>query len=98
MLKNMFPNLSKIAAFSLSIPVATASVERKFSQDEVDKSCCLSDTSLSHLMKIMIESPNTLDDCDLKELQFYETKRVEVYLSRLLNSSLMHCCVLYFHH
>ena len=29
---------------------------------------CLSDTSLSHLMKIAIESPDTLSDIELEEI------------------------------
>ena len=37
MLNSMFLNLSKIATISLSIPVATASVERNFSQMKLIK-------------------------------------------------------------
>ena len=71
MLKSMFPNLNTLAIISLSIPVATATVERSFSQMKLIKSRLrnrLSDTSLSHLMKIAIESPDTLQDCDLEEI------------------------------
>ena len=71
MLKSMFPNLSTLATISLSIPVATASVERSFSQMKLIKTrlCSrLSDSSLSHLMKIAIESPDTLLDSDLGEI------------------------------
>ena len=71
MLKSMFPNLNTLAIISLSIPVATASVERSFSQMKLIKSRLrnrLSDTSLSHLLKIAIESPDTLQDCDLEEI------------------------------
>ena len=61
MLTTMFPNLHTIATISLSIPVATASVERSFSQMKLIKTrlrSSLKDTSLSHLMKIAIESPD----------------------------------------
>ena len=53
MLKTMFPNLSRVATISLSIPVATASVERSFSQMKLIKThlqSCLSDANLSHLL------------------------------------------------
>ena len=65
MLTTMFPNLHTIATISLSIPVATASVERSFSQMKLIKTRLLSslkDISLSHLMKIAVESPDELTD------------------------------------
>ena len=71
MLKTMFPNLNTLATISLSIPVATASVERSFSQTKLIKTRLrnrLSDTSLSHLMKIAIESPDTLLDTDHEDI------------------------------
>ena len=75
MLTTMFPNLHTIATISLSIPVATASVERSFSQMKLIKTrlrSSLKDTSLSHLMKTAIKSPDELTDSDLDE-------RVEVW-------------------
>ena len=69
-LKTLFPILSNIATICLSIPVATASVERSFSQMKLIKThlrSSLSDNSLSHLMKIAVESPDVLIDCDLEE-------------------------------
>ena len=63
MLTTMFPNLHTIATISLSILVATASVERSFSQMKlVKRKLCssLKDTSLSHLITIAIESPDKL--------------------------------------
>ena len=71
MLKSMFPNLNTLATISLTIPVATASVERSFSQMKLIKTRLrsrLSDTSLSHLMKIAIESPEKLLDGDLEAI------------------------------
>ena len=71
MLATMFPNLHTLAKICLCIPVATASVERSFSQMKLIKTrlrSSLKDTSLSHLMKIAIESPNVLTDSDLEEI------------------------------
>ena len=68
MLKAMFPNLSTLATISLTLPVSTASVERSFSQMKLIKTRlrnCLSDSSLSNLMKIAIESPDILSEDDL---------------------------------
>ena len=70
MLATMFPNLHTIAKISLFIPVATASVERSFSQMKPIKTrlcSSLNDTSLSHLMKIAIESPDQLTDGNLDD-------------------------------
>ena len=67
MLTTMFPNLHTIAAISLSISVATASVERRFSHMKLIKTrlhSSLKDTSLSHLMKIAIDSPGKLSVLD----------------------------------
>lgn len=75
MLKSRFPNLNTLATISLSIPVAPASVKRSFSQIKLIKTClcsCLSDTSLSHAMKIVIESPDTSLDTDLEEIENIE--------------------------
>ena len=71
MLENMFPNLNKLAKISISIPVTTASVERSFSQMKMIKTRLrnrLSDSSLSLLMKIAIESPITMSDSILEEM------------------------------
>ena len=65
MLKTMFPNLNTLASISLSIPVATASVERSFSQMKLIKTrlrSSLSDSSLSSLMKVAIETEDKLTD------------------------------------
>ena len=68
---NMFPNLHTIATISLSLPVATASAERSFSQMKLIKTrlcSSLNDTSLSHLMKIANESPNEVIDNDIDKI------------------------------
>ena len=62
---------STLGNICLSIPVSTASVERSFSQMKLLKTRlrnCLSDSSLSHLMKIAIESPDKLSDSDTEEI------------------------------
>ena len=69
MLVTMFPSLHKIASIGLTIPVSTASVERSFSQMKLIKTRLrnsLTDIRLSHLMKIAIESPESLSDNDLE--------------------------------
>ena len=71
MIKTLFPNLSKIGAICLSIPVTTASVERNFSQIKLIKTrlrSSLNDKSLSNLMKIALESPDELTDSHLEEV------------------------------
>ena len=71
MIKTLFPDLSKIGAICLSIPVTTASVERSFSQMKLIKTCLrssLNDKSLSNLMKIALESPDELTDSHLEEV------------------------------
>ena len=71
MIKTLFPNLSKIGAICLSIPVTKASVERSFSQMKLIKTrlrSSLNDKSLSNLMKIALESPDELTDSHLEEV------------------------------
>ena len=71
MIKTLFPNLSKIGAICLSIPVTTASVERSFSQMKLIKTrlrSSLNDKSLSNLMKIALEFPDELTDSHLEEV------------------------------
>ena len=65
---SMFPNLNTLASICLTIPIGTASVERSFSQMKMIKTRLrsrLGEKSLSHLMKIAIESPEKLSDSDL---------------------------------
>ena len=67
----LLPNLHKLACCCLSLPIGTASVERSFSQMKLIKTrlCIrLGELSLSRLMKIAIESPETLFDSDLEEV------------------------------
>ena len=71
MLNTMFPNLHKLAVVCVTIPVSTASVERSFSQMKLIKTRLrnsLNEGNLSHLMKISIESPETLEENDLDEI------------------------------
>ena len=80
MMRTLFPNLCKIYTISLSIPVSTASLERSFSQMKLIKTplrSSLNDKSLSHLMKIAIESPAELTDSHLKKLLMYGTGKIE---------------------
>ena len=65
----LLQNLHKLACCCLSLPISTASVERSFSQMKLIKTRLrnhLGEISLSHLMKIAIESPETLSDSDLR--------------------------------
>ena len=67
----LLPNLHKLAVIFLSLPVATASVERSFSQMKMIKTRLrnrIGELSLSKLMKIAIESPDTLSDNDVEEI------------------------------
>ena len=71
MFKTLFPNLNKIGAICISIPVTTASVERSFSQIKLIKTylrSSLNDKSLSNLMKIALESPVELTGSHLEEI------------------------------
>ena len=67
----LLPNLHKLACCCLSLHISTASVERSFSQMKLIKTRLrnrLAELSLSRLMKIAIESPETLFDSDLEEV------------------------------
>ena len=71
MLHSMYPSLSTLAKVCLTIPVGTASVEHSFSQMKMIKTRLrnrLGETNLSHLMKIAIESPQTLFDEQLEQI------------------------------
>lgn len=71
MLQIMCPGLSTLAKICMTIPVKTASVERSFSQMKMIKTCLrnrLGEDNLSNLMKIAIESPESLADEDLEQI------------------------------
>ena len=75
---SMFPNLNTLVSICLTIPIGTASVERSFSQMKMIKTrlrSCLGEKSLSHLMKISVESPEKLSDSDRKYCRYM----VQVY-------------------
>ena len=71
MLQIMCPGLSTLAKICMTIPVGTASVERSFSQIKMIKTRLrnrLGEDNLSNLMKIAIESPESLADKDLEQI------------------------------
>ena len=68
-LEVMCPGLNALAKVCLTIPVGTASVKHSFSQMKMIKTQLrnhLGEANLSHLMKITIESPETLSDEELE--------------------------------
>ena len=79
---SMFPNLNTLASICLTI--GTASVERSLSQLKMIKTRLrsrLGEKSLSHLMKIAIESPEKLSDSDLEnivDLWYRKSRRIIV--------------------
>ena len=67
-LRTIFPNISTLANICLTISVSAASVERSFSQMKLIKTRIrnrIGQFSLSHLMKIAIETSETLSDVEL---------------------------------
>ena len=86
----LLPNLYKFACCCLSLPIGTASVEISFSQMKLIKTRLrnrLGELSLSRLMKIAIESPETLFYSDLQDLVTFGTKKVEELQFKLLTCS-----------
>ena len=68
---SIIPHLRQLATVCLSIPISTASVEQIFSDMKLIENRLrnrLTELSLSKLMKIVIESPETLTDSDLEEI------------------------------
>ena len=68
---SMFPNLNTLASIRLTIPIGTVSVELCFSQVKMIKTRLrsrLGEKSLSHLMKIAIESPEKQSDSNLENI------------------------------
>ena len=86
----LLPNLHKLSCCCLSLPIGTASVERLFSQMKLIKTRLrnrLGEFGLSHLMKIAIESPETLFDSDLEEVVISWHRKVEELQFKLLTCS-----------
>ena len=74
----------------MTLPIGTASVERSFSQMKLIKTGLrnrLGELSLSRLMKIAIESPETLFDSNLEEVVTIWNKKVEELQLKLLTCS-----------
>ena len=70
MLKTVFPNMTTLANICLAIPIGTASVERslilqKKANKNKGQKPYSGESSLSYLMKINIETAETLSDNDL---------------------------------
>ena len=84
MLETVCPSLSTLAKACLTIPVGTASVELSFSQMKIIKTRLrnrLGDTiDLSHLMKIVIESPQSLSDEELEQVIDIWNRKSEEHL------------------
>ena len=71
MLQAMFPNQNTLANICLTIPAATVSVERSFSQMKMIKTRLrnrMGEKSLSHLIKISLESPERLRYSELENI------------------------------
>ena len=71
MLKCTFLNLNTLAAIALSITVSIASIDRTFSQMKLIKMrlrSSLNDSSLSNLMKLGIESPDSVTHGNLEDI------------------------------
>ena len=71
MMQTMFPNLSILANVCITIPVGTTSVECAFSRIKMIKSHLrnhLGEVNLTYLMKITLESPETLSDEELEQI------------------------------
>ena len=67
-LSSGFPNLGKLAAIALVLPVTTATVERTFSDMKLVKTRIrsrLGEETLDYTMRICIEGPDKLSDEDL---------------------------------
>ena len=65
------PNHHKLAVIFLPLPVATTLVERSFSQIKMIKTRLrnrIGELSLYNLMKIAMESPDTLSDNNVEEI------------------------------
>ena len=78
-----FPNLSKLAAIALVIPVTTAMVERSFSSMRQVKTRLrnrLGQETLDYAMCICIEGPEKLNDSELEAIvQDWKDRKKETY-------------------
>ena len=93
MLIALFPCLNKLATICLSVPISTASVEQSFSNIKLINNRlrnCLTELSLSKLVKIVIESPEKLTDSDLEESLTCGIEKVDRLLCKLSFRLLFH--------
>ena len=81
LVERSFSQMKMIQAYiCLTIPIGTASVERSFSQMKMIKTRLrsrLGEKSLSHLMKITIESPEKLSE-NIVDIWYRKSRRIIV--------------------
>ncbi len=66
--KTSFPNLARLAAILIVLPVTTATVERTFSSEAIKTQLCnrMGENTLEYAMRICIEGPDQLSNELLK--------------------------------
>ena len=83
-LVTMCLNFHKLANICLYLPFSTASVEHSFSQMKLIKSrlrSCLSEISLTQLMKIVIEGPKSSRKVTLNRLLVFGIESLDEYIT-----------------
>ena len=81
----LIPNLHKLTAICLTLPVSTASVERSFSRMKQIKTIlqnAMGEQSLPNFKKVAIESPKNMQIQTLNKLFVFGTQKVEGLLFR----------------
>ena len=82
---NSFPNLAKLAAILIVLPVTTATVERTFSSMKLIKTRLrnrMGGSTLEHTMIICIEGPDRLSNETLEEVRdhYKHSKQTRIML------------------